>query len=103
MLIAGTGEPDADLVAAEDGNLARGRRVLLVEYLALPAAIGRAVGAEIIEIGITAEDAAVEQQHDAGQAAIHAVQRAEVDRVEPVDDAAGPDFTHRRQRRLVEL
>jgi len=46
------------LMAAEDRVLAFGRRVLLVEDFALPAAVRRRIGAEIIEEGIAAENAA---------------------------------------------
>ena len=39
--VAGAGKADADLIAAEHGIFALRRRVLLVEDLALPAAVGR--------------------------------------------------------------
>ena len=70
---------------------ALGRRVLLVEDLALPAAVLGGVGAEIIEEGVAAEDAAVVEQHHAGQAALDAVEHAQVDGIETVDDAALAD------------
>src|SRR3954470_12508923 len=47
--VAGARKTDADLMAAEHGVFALRRRVLLIEDLALPAAIGRGVGAEIVE------------------------------------------------------
>jgi len=50
---------DADFMAAEHRVLAPCRRVLLVEDLALPAAVLRSVGAEIVEECVATEDAAV--------------------------------------------
>src|SRR5262245_65731604 len=75
-------------MAAEHGVLALGRRVLLIEDLALPAAVLAGVGAEIIEERVATEDAAIAEQHHAGQPAIDAVKRAQVDGIEPVDGAA---------------
>jgi len=89
-------------MAAEDRIFTLRWRVLLVEDLALPAAVGRGVGAEVVEKGVTAEDAAVEQQHNAGQAGLDAVERAKLERIEPVDDTARPDSADRRQRLVVE-
>src|ERR1700722_2463656 len=77
--------------------LALGRRVLLIEDLALPAAIRRAVGPEIIEERIAAEDAAIMEQHDAGQAAVDAVEQPDVDGIQPVDDAALADRAQSRR------
>src|SRR6187200_2991327 len=48
-VVAGTGKADADLMTAEDRVLALGRRVLLTEDFALPAAVRRGVSAEIVE------------------------------------------------------
>src|SRR5690349_14574833 len=77
--VAGAGKADADLVAAKDRYLTRRRRVLLVEDFTLPAAVGRTVGAEIIEEGVAAEATAIYQQHHTGQAARDAIKRADVD------------------------
>src|SRR5882762_3256500 len=74
LRVTGAGKTDANLVAAEYRILALGRGVLLIDDFALPAAARRTVGAEIVEKGIAAEDAAVDQQHHAGQAAIDAVE-----------------------------
>ena len=76
--------------------LALGRGVFLVDELALPAAVRRRVGAEIIEEGVAAENAAVMQQHHPRRAAGNAVQHPDVDRIEPADDAAVADRTGRR-------
>ena len=94
--VAAAGEADADLVTAEQRMLALCRGVFLIDELALPAAVRRGVGAEIIEEGVAAENAAVMQQHHAGMAAGNAVQHPDVDRVEPADDAAVADRTGRR-------
>src|SRR6185295_571383 len=94
-LVADTGKSDADLVAAEHGIFALRRRVLLIEDLAFPAAIGRAVRTEVEEERVAAEDAAVHQQHDAGQAGLDTVERAKVNGIETVDDAGLPDRTNR--------
>src|SRR5207302_11020441 len=101
-LVAGAGKTDADLMAAEYAVFAFRRRVLLVEDLALPAAVGRGIGAEVIEESIAAEDAAVQQQHDTRQAGLNAVECANLDGIEPIDNAALPDGADRRQRLVVE-
>ena len=101
-VVAGAGKADADLMAAEDRMLALGRRVLLVEDFALPAAVRRGIGAEIVEERIAAEDAAVMQQHHAGQAAIDAVEHPDVNGIEPVDDAALADRFDRRNDLVVD-
>src|SRR5258705_9113565 len=67
LLVAGAGESDADLMAAEHGDLAFRRGMLLIEDFALPAAVRGSVGAEIVKERVAAENAAVDQQHDAGQ------------------------------------
>src|SRR4051794_27723389 len=87
---AGAGKADADLIAAEHRILAFRRRMLLVDDFAFPAAVRAGVGAEIIEERVAAENAAVKQEHNAGQAAVDAIERAEMNGVEPVDDAACP-------------
>src|SRR2546429_1714876 len=102
LTIAGAGNPDADLVAAKHRILALRRRVLLVDDFALPATVRGAVGAEIIKEGVAAENAAVDQQHHAGQAAIDTVEGADVDRIEPIDDAALPDLALGWERLVVE-
>jgi hypothetical protein len=56
-----SGEADADLITAEHWVFPFRRRVLLVEHLALPAAVSRGIGSEIVEERIAAEDAAVRQ------------------------------------------
>src|SRR4029077_17834720 len=98
MLIAAAGETDTHFVTAENRVLVLGRRMLLVEDLPLPAAVFRSVAAEIIEECIAAEDAAVIEQHHPGQAALNAVQHAEVDGIEAVDDAPLPDAAGDRNR-----
>ena len=72
------------------------RGVFLIDELALPAAVRRAIGAEIIEERVAAENAAVMQQHHAGMPAGKAVQHPDIDRVESADDAAVADHTGRR-------
>src|SRR4051794_8084391 len=62
---AAAGKADADLMAAEDRNITPGRRVLLVEHLPLPAAVRRAVAADIVEEGVATQDAPVIEQHHA--------------------------------------
>src|SRR6476659_9169579 len=57
---------NTDLVTAEQRMLVLCRGVLLVDELALPAAVRGGVGAEIIEERVAAEDAAFFQQHHAG-------------------------------------
>ncbi len=89
-------------MTTEHGVFAFRRRVLLVEDLALPAAVGRGIGAKVIEEGVAAEDAAVQQQHDARQAGFDSVERAKPDGIEPVDNAALPDGADRWQRLVVE-
>ena len=84
-------EADADLMTAEQRMLVLCRGVLLVDELALPAAVQGAIGAEIIEERVAAEYAAVMQQHHPGLAPGNAVQHPDVDRVEPADDAAVAD------------
>src|SRR6186713_19563 len=91
FLVAGAGEADADLMAAEDRVLSHRRRMFLIEDLALPATILRAVRTEIIERGVAAQDAAFIQQHDAGQASLDAVEHADMNGIEAVDDAADAD------------
>src|SRR6202011_1712403 len=54
LSVAGAGKADTDLVAAEYRVLALGRRVLLIEDLALPAAILRGVAADVVERGVAA-------------------------------------------------
>src|SRR5581483_2867863 len=95
--IACAGKADADLMAAEDRIVALGWRVLLVEDLAFPAAALGGVGAEIIEERVAAEDAAVIEQHHAGQAALHTIKRANVDGIESIADGALADPTRDRQ------
>jgi hypothetical protein len=78
-------------MTAEQRMLVLGRGMFLVDELALPAAVRGAIGAEIIEKRVAAEDAAVLQQHHAGLPAGDAVQHPDVDRVKPADDAAFAD------------
>ena len=87
---------------AEDGVLPHGRRVLLIQDLTLPAALLRGVGAEIIERGIAAQDAAFIEQHDAGQAALDTVKHADVNGIETVDDAPLADATGDRYGVLLD-
>lgn len=101
MRVAMAGKADADLVAAED-RIGAGRRVLLVDDLALPQAVGRRIGAEIIEERIAAEQPAVLQQHHSGEAARKPVTQPDPHRIQPVDRAAGADRAGRRHRLLVE-
>ena len=89
-------------MATEHEVFALGQCVLLVEDLALPAAVGRGVGAEVIEESVAAEDAAVQQQHDTRQAGFDSVERAKLEGIEPVDDTALPDGADRRQPLVVE-
>src|SRR5882757_511333 len=84
LLVASAGKADADLVAAEERILVLGRRVLLIEDLAPPAAVRRNVGADIVEERIAAENAAFIEQHHAGQAAGDAVKHPDVDGIESV-------------------
>src|SRR6187551_1237632 len=93
FLVAGAGEADADLMAAEDRVLAHRGRVFLIEDLALPAAILRAVRTEIIERGVAAQDTAFIEQHDAGQAALDTVEHADVNRIEAIGDTPIADAT----------
>src|SRR5688500_1257244 len=102
VLVAGACKTDADLVAAEHRHLALRRRVLLVEHLALPAAVRRRVAAEIVEERVAAEDAAVMQQHHAVQPAVDAVERAQVHRVEAVGNAAFADRAEHRRALAVD-
>src|SRR5581483_4690511 len=88
VLVAGAGKTDADFMASEDRVLALGRRVLLVEDLALPAAVRAGVAADIIERRVAAEDTASLEQHHASEAAVDAIEQAQMDGVEAVDDAA---------------
>src|SRR3954470_10653261 len=89
-------------MTAEQRVLVLGRGVLLVDELALPAAIRGSVGAEIIEERVAAEDAAVLQQHHASLPAGDAVQHPDVDRVKPADDAAFADWPRRRDVVIAE-
>src|SRR6516164_578740 len=88
LAVADPGKADADLVSAEDRIVALGRRVLLVEDLALPAAALGGVSAEIVEKRVAAENMTVVEQNHPGQAAFHAVKHADLDRVESVSDTA---------------
>src|SRR3954453_14795404 len=78
LLVTRAGKADPDLMAAENGILAFCRRVLLIEDLALPAAGRRGVAAKVIEECVAAENAAVMQQHDPGQAAFDPVEHPDV-------------------------
>src|SRR4051812_42473577 len=89
-------EADADFMTAEQRMLVLCRGMLLVDELALPAAVQGAIGAKIIEERVAPEDAAVFQQHHAGLPTGDAVQHPDVDRVEPADDAAFADRPRRR-------
>src|SRR5581483_6386466 len=87
---------------AEQRTLAEARRVFAIDDLALPSAVLGIVGAEIIEIGITAADAPVLQHHDAGVAAINAVEHADVDGIESIADAIRADTAGRRRIGIVD-
>src|SRR5882757_8616078 len=89
-------------MAAEHRILTPCRCVLLVEDLALPAAILRRIGAEIVERRVAAEDAAVVEQHHPGQAAVDAIKHANVNGIEPVDYAAFADAAGDRDRFLLD-
>src|SRR5262249_39677362 len=102
FLVARAGKTDADLMTAEHGVFAPGRRVLLVEDLAFPAAIGAGVGAEIIEERVAAEDAAVIEQHHAGHSAVDAIKRAKMDGIESVDDSTLAHAAGNWQRLLLD-
>src|SRR4051812_9239030 len=91
LVVAGAGKADAHLVAAKDRMLAFCRRMLLIEDLALPAAMRRCVAAKVVEESIAAENAAVMEQHHAGKTAVDAVEYPDVNGVKPVDDAALAD------------
>src|SRR5262249_15884803 len=95
VVVAAAGEADAHLIAPQQRMLALRRRVFLIDELALPAAVRRSIGAEIVEEGVAAEDAAVAQQHHAGLAAGNPVQHPDVDRIKPADNAALADRTGR--------
>ena len=95
-------EADADLMTAEQRMLVLRRGVLLIDELALPAAVQGAIGAEIIEERVAAEDTAVFQQHHAGLPAGDAVQHPDVDRIKPADDAAIADRPRRRDVVIAE-
>src|SRR6476661_9832667 len=100
LFVAGAGETNADFVAAEYRIFSLGRRVLLIEDLALPAAVLRGIGAEIVERRVAAEDAAIIEQHHPGQPAFDAIKHPDVERVEPVGDAALADGAGDRRRRI---
>ena len=89
-------------MAAEHGILPHCRRVLLVEDLAFPTAVLRSVGTEIIEEGVAAEDAAVVEQHHAGEAPLDTVKHPDVNGIEAVDDAALTEATGDRDRFLLD-
>src|SRR5262249_33181085 len=82
--------------------LAFRRRVFLIDELALPAAVRRGVGTEIIEERVAAEDATITQQHHAGLAATEAVQHPDVDRIEAANDTAVPNNAGRRNILVAE-
>ncbi len=76
--------------------------MLVIDQLALPPAVGTGVGADIVEEGVAAADPAVMQHHDAGIAAVNAVEHPDVDRVKPVGDAIGPGRHRGRRRRFAD-
>src|SRR5204862_7291346 len=98
----GAGYADAVFTAAEDRTLPHGRRVLLIQDLALPPGLLCGVGADIIARGLAAEDAAVIEQHDTGQAALDAVKHADVNGIEAIDDAPLADATGDRHGVLLD-
>jgi hypothetical protein len=69
--------------------------VLLIEDFGLPAAVRGAVGAKIIEEAIATQDASIVEQHHAGVSSFDTIQRPDVNRIKPVDDAALTDFSGR--------
>jgi hypothetical protein len=85
------GKADADLIAAEHRPLALARRVLVIDEFALPAAVGAGVGADIVEKCIAAADPAVVQHHDAGIAAVDAVEHPDMNGIKTVADPARSD------------
>ena len=67
------------------------------EQSALPAAVGTAVGADIVEERITAANLAIVQHHDAGIAAVDAVKHPDMNGVKTIADAAFSDQNDRRR------
>src|SRR5580692_52311 len=84
----GAGKTDADLVTAKHRPLAPAPRVLVIDEFAFPFAVSARVAAEIIEEAIAAADSAIEQQHDAGIAAVDAIEHPDVNGVKTVRNAA---------------
>src|SRR5260370_1054664 len=69
-----------------------------VQALPLPPAFGAGVGADINKERITAADLAVVQHHDAGVAAIDAVEHPDMNGVKTITDAAFSGRNDRRRR-----
>src|SRR6202012_6181395 len=72
------------------------------EDLALPAAIRAGVGAEIVEEGVAAEDAALIEQHDAGQSTVDTIKRTQMDGIQAIDCAALANSAFDRQGLLLD-
>ena len=67
--------------------------MLLIEHLALPASVRRGVAADIVEECVAAENAAIIEQHHAGQAAVDAVLQPDVNGIKSIGDAAFSDHS----------
>ena len=89
-------------MTAEDGMLALGRRMLLIENFAAPAAIRRCIGTEIVKKRVATENAAVIEQHHTAKATDQTIEHLQMDRVKAIADAAVADDTGRRQRMLLQ-
>ena len=103
LAVIGAGKANADFMAAEQRPVTLGLRVLAVDEFALPFAVRRGVGPDIVEIRVAAPDAAIVQQHHAAVARIDAVEHADVDRIEAVADSVCTNRPGRRRIRVVDL
>src|SRR6202158_6189906 len=97
LIGVGAGNADADLVAAEHRPLALARRVLVVDEFALPPAVRAGVGADVVEERVATAYPAIVQHHDAGVAAVDAVEHPDVYRIEAVFDAVFSDRKYGRR------
>src|SRR5713226_3419331 len=75
--------------------------MLVVDEFALPPAVRAGVGTDIIEERVAAAYSAIVQHHDAGVAAVDAVQHPDVDRIEAVFDAVFSDRKYRWRGRFA--
>src|SRR6188472_3728848 len=64
VVVVASDKADADLFAAKQRTLAHCRRMLAVDELALPAAVGRAICADVVEVRVAAADPPLMQHHD---------------------------------------